>query len=111
MSGYPKPCDSCEKKENCANICVEYIRWMNWKWLHTRGQIKQGLQKMGAQSGKWKYVAPDNIRHYLQHSPCAGCANRETCPDDTMCAAYQDWAAAKWDASVRRVRRCTGKGD
>lgn len=96
---YPSPCEKCNRDEygcaGCEAWRTQYLR----RQKQINAYARKICQPKVVISAKFCYQHPDDVRRYLQHSPCEGCKSNEIC--DCPCAAYLQW----WDARMGHFRR------
>lgn len=95
---YPSPCDSCPR---CfaTNGCDAWRIRYRYRQRQINAYARKICQPQPVEVKAFCYAHPDEVRRYLQHSPCEGCKVNKIC--DTPCAAYLQW----WDAWMGWFRR------
>lgn len=98
----PNPCDKCDY-EGCRRRGTHYKacpRWNHWfLWWWKRFQDIYNRRKSVVE--KFRYLHPDEVRRYLQRSPCSGCSDQKKC--DVPCEAYLKWYNARIELARKRA--------
>lgn len=83
QNNYPSPCLKCTNStcRQCGNYykaCAAYRTWFCWQWKRLRTHLSL-LPVKPQVSSKFCYIHPDQVRRYLQKSPCEVCSAEQTC--------------------------------
>ena len=105
-SKYPNPCLRCDK-EYCRNggsnyqECALWLTWFRWWWKRFNSILNEPQKKKFDNDHKFCYVHPDEVKRYLQRSPCKSCSADKNC--DIPCRVYLQWYNARMEAARKNA--------